>query len=261
MRILALHGFLGDPADWRAFAAAVRSHRPDGVFEAPRLPGHGSGSDLEAPPPAFDGWTDWLLQRIAAQPEPCHLLGYSLGGRLALAAALDPRARGRVRSLALLSASPGLSGDDARAARRALDEQRALRLQEAGLPAFLREWYAQPLFTPLLESRGLDALLERRCGGEASALAEVLRAVSPGRMPHWRPRLGGLEVPLLALAGSRDEPYAGAAREQAALAPRGRAVVLPGAGHALLLEAPGPAASAWLAWIDEMDHEQEDSLP
>lgn len=243
MRALALHGFLGDGADWEPFRDAAVRGLPGLRLAAPTLPGHGS---LPAPPPAeWAGWVDWAVERLLEQGEPCQLLGYSLGGRLALAAALDPRTAGRVSGLCLLSASPGLPGEEARAARRLLDAERARRLREEGLKPFLRDWYSLPLFAPLAEAAGIEALALRRGGGDAEALATAIESLSPGRMPDLRPRLAGLGAPLLALAGERDRAYADDASRLAAAAPGGRFRLLPGAGHALLLEAPAEAAAAW----------------
>lgn len=243
MNLLVLHGFLGDGADWGPFLEALNERRPGLRAAAPTLPGH--GLPPAAPPEAFAGWVDWTVERLLEQPAPCHLLGYSLGGRLALAAALDGRTTGRVASLCLLSASPGLAGEAERAARRRVDAERAESLRADGLKAFLRRWYAQPLFAPLAEAAGVEALARRRASGDAGALARSIEALSPGRMPDFRPRLGELELPVLALAGELDARYAADAGRLAEALPQGRCRLLPSAGHALLLEAPRAAAAAW----------------
>lgn len=246
MRVLALHGFLGDRDDWSGFAAATRV---DGlVLDAPDLPGH--GSTPEPPPTHFTAWVAWVCKRLADADGPVHLLGYSMGGRLALAAALAERDTGRVASLTLLSASPGLADPIGRADRKAADNQRADALVANGLDAFLRQWYETPLFTPLRERIGIDALVSRRNRGRASSLAACLRTAGAGVMPNLRPGLESLATPVLAVAGQRDEKYTALGREVARTAPHGRFASIDGAGHSLLLEAPEYCAELWSDFVD-----------
>jgi len=249
MKALALHGFLGDHHDWDAF----RDSLPTG-FEimAPDLPGHGPRPS--AVPDDFGGWTAWVHDLLSAQDEPVHLLGYSMGGRLALSAALaDPR---YVASLTLLSASPGLATTEERVARLESDTQRAQTLEQHGLEAFLHHWYQLPLFAPLVESRGLHTLVERRRHGHASSLAQALRTGSTGTMPDCRSLLPDLQIPVLTLAGEQDSKYLQLEQDIAAAALHGFFAVLPGAGHALLLEAPHACARRWSAFIKQLHPER-----
>lgn len=230
-----LHGFLGSPADWDPVRGRLAA--APGVECLPCLPGHGTAP--EAVPAELGGWLEWLLERTRDLP-PLDLVGYSLGGRLALQLALA--APERVRHLVLLGAGPGLESRPARAERRARDEAWAARLERDGLEAFLAEWYAQPLFASLMDLDGASALLARRAVGHPAALAVALRAVSPAGQANLWPRLPELSMPVLWLAGSGDESYAASSRRAAARCPRGRLALVPGAGHAAHLERPGALA-------------------
>jgi 2-succinyl-6-hydroxy-2,4-cyclohexadiene-1-carboxylate synthase len=246
LKALALHGFLGDGGDWAAFFAAARSRYPHLDVVTPDLPGHGC---RPVPVPgSFAGWVDWVRGLIT---EPVHLLGYSLGGRLALAVAIAERTSGRVRSLTTLSTSLGLVSCEERALRAARDAALAARLESEGLTAFLREWYLQPLFAPLVERVGLERLLERRGGGDAQLLACALRAAGPGVMDDLRPHLPRLRTAAMMLAGERDDRYVALQRETVATWPRVRTDVVRRAGHALLLEAPAAAAERWCTFLEE----------
>jgi len=249
MKALALHGFLGDHHDWDAF----RDSLPTG-FEimAPDLPGHGL-KPTEVPDD-FDGWTTWVRHLLADQAVPVHLLGYSMGGRLALAAALADSPN--IASLTLLSAAPGLATEEDRRARLDADIKRAQELEQEGLESFLTHWYRLPLFAPLVESRGLAALIERRRHGQASTLAQALRTGSTGAMPDGRPLLPDLTIPVLTLAGEHDSKYLQLEQDIADAVPQGRFAVVPGAGHALLLEAPHACADRWSAFIKQLHSER-----
>lgn len=244
MTILALHGFLGHGADWQAFAATA------GVaMDTPTLPGH--GPDPEPVPHHFTAWVAWVCRRLAEAPGPVHLLGYSMGGRLALATALAEADSGRVASLTLLGAHPGLHTRKERWDREQADCERAARLESAGLATFLDEWYRMPLFAPARAALGRRKLMERRRNGRPDALATALRTVSTGRMPNLRPGLSHLRIPVLVLAGLLDQKFHLLGRELATAIPGGRFAAVPDAGHSLLVEAPVACAALWNEFIEQ----------
>ena len=230
-----LHGFLGAPDDWDEVRS--RLGPAPGLEALPVLPGHGLRPTPV--PERLEGWLDALLEELAGD-DPLELIGYSLGARLALRLAL--RLPGRVRRLALLGAGVGLPGAQERVRRARLDDERAEQLRAQGLAAFLDDWYAQPLFATLRARPRFAEWRARREQGDAAALARALAVASPGRQPDLWPRLGGLALPVLWLAGEHDAPYAAALERAAARCPDGRAARVPGAGHAAHLEEPAALA-------------------
>jgi len=249
MRVLALHGFLGDRSDWSDFTHDARKVLPDLDLDAVDLPGHGN---TPTPVPGdFAGWVDWVRARLDHGAGPTHLIGYSLGGRLALAAALAEVGTGRVSSLTLLAASPGLSDSTERATRLSADRVRAEALTQDGLENFLRSWYQMPLFGPAVELVGLDLLVARRARGQAASLAAALRTAGAAVMPDLRPDLPRLDIPVLTIAGERDPKYIVLERDIAETVPRGRFAALAGVGHSLLIEAPERCADLWCAFVTD----------
>jgi 2-succinyl-6-hydroxy-2,4-cyclohexadiene-1-carboxylate synthase len=173
--------------------------------------------------------------------EPFVLAGYSMGGRIALHAALGLGER--VRRLVLVGASPGLADPAERAARRREDEALAARLVAGSLEAFLREWAALPLFAGMPRGVAEQADADRR-RNTAAGLAAALRGLGTGVMPSLWERLPGLAVPVTLVVGARDAKFRAIAERMAAALPDARVVVAEGAGHAVQLEAPDVVAAA-----------------
>jgi 2-succinyl-6-hydroxy-2,4-cyclohexadiene-1-carboxylate synthase len=176
------------------------------------------------------------------------LCGYSLGGRLALNAAV--REPSRYAAVVVLGAAAGIDEPASRAARRAADEKLAAWMETQPIDKIVEVWERQPLFADQSE-RLIEAQRPGRLAQDPRALARLLRTAGQGAMePVWG-RLQMLDRPLLALAGARDERYRRATRRIAAEAPQGYAAVIEHAGHAAHLQRPSEFTDALLAFLDE----------
>jgi len=225
---LALHGFtLGG-----AMFAGV-GDQFCGELISPDLPGHG-GRD------ATD--TDWgaavtVVCRLAEELRPDVVLGYSMGGRLALAAAL--RAPQLFSRLVLVSTSPGIADQAARANRRAADDTLAAAIETEGVAAFVERWGRRPLLRVPNDPQALVAI---RNANTAAGLAGALRGMGQGSQPFLGGRLGRLEMPVVWVAGDRDLGYAALAKTGAASCRNGRCVITH-SGHNVVAEHPKALAS------------------
>ncbi|MCB9535381.1 MAG: 2-succinyl-6-hydroxy-2,4-cyclohexadiene-1-carboxylate synthase [Myxococcales bacterium] len=224
--LLALHGFTGGGRDFETLAARVPA-----AWIAPDLPGHGG----TRAPATFADTVAALIEIGGAAP--FDLLGYSLGGRVALALAVAHP--DRVRRLVLVGATPGIEAPAERAVRRALDAERAQRLEAEGVAAFLADWQAQPLIATQARidppTRAVMAAVRR--AQTAAGLAASLRGLGTGSMPPLWDALGAVRCPTLLVAGAEDEKFVGVARRMARRMPAARRWVVPGAGHCAHLEA------------------------
>ncbi len=232
--LVFLHGFMGSAADW---AAVVERLAGDFRCVALDLPGHGRSLGRAPAAYAFDGAVAAVHETLGELGvERLRLVGYSMGGRMAMAYALrHPRRVGRVVAV---SASPGLRTPTERAARAALDEERAQAI-ETDLSAFLERWYRMPLFAALAARPSLlAATLAARRRNDPAELARALRGLSPARMPSLWHRLDDLGAPTLAVAGADDPRYVGVVHRMAAEGRPVSPLVLPGAGHSVPTEAP-----------------------
>ncbi len=229
--LVLLHGFTQTRHSWRRTIAALRGARR---ALAPDLPGHGHAAARPASFPACTGYVR------ALGGERFTLAGYSMGGRIALHAAL---ALGdRVDRLVLVGASPGIADAAERAARRAADDALAARIERIGVEAFAREWAALPLWEGQPE-RVAAAAHADRLRNTPEGLAAALRGLGTGAMEPLWDALPSLAVPVVLVVGERDEKFRAIAGRMAAALPRGDVMVIPGAGHAAHLEAPDAVAA------------------
>jgi 2-succinyl-6-hydroxy-2,4-cyclohexadiene-1-carboxylate synthase len=239
--VLFLHGFMGSSQDWRDVVSAL-----DGRYRclAVDLPGHGASLGLSHECYTIEGATRALLALLDKLDirRPV-LVGYSMGGRLALYLAL--RHPERCAGLFLESASPGIEDPEERQARREADEGKARRLESGDLETFLADWYRQPLFASLSRHEGLvEAMIAVRAHNDPGELARSLRGM--GDQPSLWTELGVLRVPALVVIGELDAKYADIAARMASLNSHMRAAIVPGAGHNVRLEAP----EAYLALLE-----------
>ena len=226
VKLLLLHGFTATGAGWDAVRRHVDAERYEP--EAPDLRGHGGRSHDR--PVTIEACVDDLRQS-----EPYALAGYSMGGRVALHLALaQPEL---VRRLFLVSTTAGLEDPAERDARRQADDDLADGIEGAGLEAFARSWAAQPLFADQ-PAEAVAAAQRDRLRNTAEGLAASLRGMGTGAMtPVWN-RLHELTMPATVVVGERDPKFRELGERLVAALPDAELVVIPGAGHAVHLEAP-----------------------
>ena len=209
-----------------------------------------TGTGTAPPGAAYDAHTGWfgalargLSAACARATHPPILVGYSMGGRVALYTALHHP--GTASGLVLLGADPGIEQAAARDRRWARDLALARELAAAEGDAFtiwLQRWYAAPLFESLRAHPDFPQLLRRRGRQRPAYLAAALRGLSVARQPSLWPALPQLTVPALFVAGAEDPKYRGIAARIGQIGEPWRTAVCPGAGHAVHLERPAMVA-------------------
>ena len=248
--LLLLHGFLGSHLDFAAILPALCEHF---YCITPDFPGH--GQTLTAPGSyTFSATAKTLLSLLDYLGiARTHLLGYSMGGRLALYLACCFSER--FSRVVLESASPGLKTAAARQQRVKKDEAIAHQIETIPLSTFLAQWYSNPLFDSLNNHLdGYNAMRQRRQHNSATELAQALRGFSTGRQrPLWS-ALPNLETPLLLLAGALDDKFVALNREMAQV---GKAApitlrIVANYGHNLHLETPDAYTQAVIQFLPHL---------
>lgn len=234
---LLLHGFTGAPDAWADVIARLDIGPK---IYAPVLAGHGPHP---VPATSFRAEVERLCDIAAAElGAGVHLVGYSLGARVALGMLVaHPE---RFARATLIGVNPGMPDGPDKEARRDRDERWARRLEHGGIQAFVDEWERLPLWTTQTElpAETLAAQRATRMSHDPVALAGAMRALGLAEMPDYTPALSELDVDVTLVAGAEDEKFSAIAARMATRLPRGRAVTVDGAGHNVVLERPAAVA-------------------
>lgn len=254
--VLVLHGFTGGAESMEGVASPLATRCRVARLE---LVGHGeSDAPEDVAPYAMEACARQVVQAASALGfERPHLVGYSMGGRAALATAVaHPDA---FSSVTLIGATAGIADEEERAARIAADEALADRIERDGLEAFVDHWMALPIFAS--QSRlGPDFLARARAERlrqRPTGLAKSLRGMGAGaQAPVWD-GLARVTVPVLLTVGGEDAKFRAIAAALAEALPDARVEIIEAAGHAAHLEDAKAFAAVLGAFLAEVERRSE----
>ncbi|MGM9945375.1 MAG: 2-succinyl-6-hydroxy-2,4-cyclohexadiene-1-carboxylate synthase [Lysinibacillus sp.] len=234
--IVMLHGFTGSTKTWEHVASMLPQYR----IIAIDCIGHGQ---TESP-------KDYTLYKMdhqlavleevfeALQLTSFTLIGYSMGGRIALSYAV--KYPGRVQTLILESASPGLRTEQERNVRKEADDALANKIEANGVVSFVNAWENIPLFASQkrLPQHIQQAIREERLQQNEQGLANSLRGIGTGMMPPMWDKLHTLSFPVTLITGSLDTKFVDIAREMTTFIPKVRHLTVNDVGHVIHVENP-----------------------
>lgn len=240
--ILLLHGFMGSSDDFHEVISLLSE---EFCCLAVDLPGHGkTAKRCEARSNRVKGDEACYNMSNTAQGlidlldelkiDKCSLVGYSMGGRLALYMMLNFPSQ--FEKVILESATAGLKTAAERKTRRQADAERALDLEKCDFRQFLEKWYHRPLFKSLRNHPDFGKMMSRRLENNPLELAKSLRNMCTGNMvPLWD-RLAENKIPLLLLVGEYDPKFKEINAEMAGLCEMAQLQIVAKAGHNVHLE-------------------------
>lgn len=244
--LVLLHGFLGSPADWDDLRSRLEGRK---CFALPLI-GHPPHTYGHMRPTPFASVSQDIAEALEPRA-PYDVLGYSMGGRVALHL-LCSRPE-LFRRAVVVGASPGIDDAEERRRRALHDEKVAERLARGPAERFVAWWYDQQIFASLRAHPAFEGLRARReatCRSHGAGMADGLRILGVGQQEPLRKPLATCPVPALLMAGSLDAKYVASNRELAAANPQFQAVTVPGAGHAPHLEQPDEFLRIVRDWLD-----------
>jgi 2-succinyl-6-hydroxy-2,4-cyclohexadiene-1-carboxylate synthase len=223
-RVALLHGFTQTKSAWDPVIALLGNDFHTISFDAP---GHGDAAML----PFNCSEAAEAVNNIAGDAT---YVGYSLGGRIMLhAALLFPE---EVERLVLISASPGIQDPTEREARIAADSTLAERIGSLGVEAFVDDWMSMPMFAGLDSSNNQRAA---RLTNTADGLIRSLKLCGTGAQESFWSRLGELKMPVLLIVGESDQKFVDLNQEMKnAIGSNAQLEIVPGVGHSVPLEDP-----------------------
>lgn len=235
--IVLLHGFTGSTDTWREMIDILLTQHHVITVD---LIGHGrTASPTEPERYQMNEQIEDLHQLLAdLHIEQPILLGYSMGGRVALGYAATYS--DQIAGLILESSSPGLGTEAERTTRCVADAKLAERIENEGIEKFVDFWQEIPLFhsqKKLSDEKQLAVRLER-LKQQPLGLANSLRGIGTGRQPSYWDELTHLAFPVLLITGSEDEKFENIAREMKRLLPNALHETIKDAGHAIHVEKP-----------------------
>lgn len=245
--LVLLHGFTGDASTLQSLTDRLSD---DHLVITPNLVGHG-GSTGPRDRYGVDAMVDQVLDALTALgiPAPYDMVGYSMGGRVALTMAC--REPATVASLSLIGASAGLATAEERAERVDADEELAASIVTDGLEPFVDRWMANPLFATQsrLGEEFLAHARAQRLGNDAEELARSLRGAGTGSMRPLHDDLPGCPMPVALIVGADDAKFRAIAEDLSETLPDARVTTVADAGHAAHLEQPDAVVDSILATV------------
>ncbi|MCU0797663.1 MAG: alpha/beta fold hydrolase [Akkermansiaceae bacterium] len=215
--IWCLHGAVGMAEDWKGLVVPGWAVKRVDLWRF-----------LDCCPMSMPEFGRALNEEAAATPGKKVLLGYSMGGRLALHALLEKGLGPQWEAAVIVSAHPGLEEESDRAARRAADAEWAGRAIHGEWADFLGKWNAQDVLAAGEGKSGLSLGDRSKLAPRRNSVARSFIDWSLGAQEPLGERVRReISCPLLWMAGERDEKFRDLAYRVGAL----ETSIVPGAGH------------------------------
>ncbi|PHM28075.1 2-succinyl-6-hydroxy-2,4-cyclohexadiene-1-carboxylate synthase [Xenorhabdus budapestensis] len=217
-----LHGLLGSGNDWLPIVNACNQYTSLVID----FPGHGNSADITITG-GFAEMSKLLNETLLVhQIHDYWLIGYSLGGRIAMYhATQNHNNQQRLRGILVEGGNPGLFSQQERDARLLHDRRWVQRFREEPMLEVLADWYQQPVFADLSPEQRLRFIHLRR-QNRGSSIAGMLENTSLGHQPWLVPALQKLAVPFVYLCGEHDQKFKEIVKQYAL-----PSKIIPQAGH------------------------------
>lgn len=234
--LICLHGFLGSGADFDPLLPKFIQSGYHNIH-CPDL-----SSDL-------DGVVNRIQSFIQSSTEgSVDLLGYSMGGRIALH--VTHQHPSWIKNLILIGASPGIQNETDRKKRLDHDIRLVHRLKQMGIKAFVNEWMENPIIRSQknIPKNIRDKMIQRRYEMDPELVSQSLILLGTGALPSLWKELKNIQTPTTLITGDLDTKFCGISSRMAELMPNASHLNIPNVGHAAHLENIVGFTDAFLAF-------------
>lgn len=236
--VLFLHGFSGSSEDW--FFAKNKLHQKFCPILIDLL-GHGNSSSPENTELYSSSSQIEILHRSVNELslEKFIIVGYSMGGRLALSYAM--KYSDKVIGLLLESTSFGIKNNNERAKRIIADNSLSDFIEKSTIDSFIEYWLGLPLFStmnmlPYAQIEELKNQKKKICN--KMGLSNSLRGFSTGKMPNYFKKLSDFHIPVSLVTGKLDIKFSEIATKANELLPDSKLYIVNDCGHNVHFEKP-----------------------
>lgn len=247
--LILLHGFAGSTESWAEHVNHFSKYYHTVVVD---LLGHGKTNFSSKDKIFYSVFNESLLRLIETHTTfPRHILGYSMGGRVATR--LLTHAPEKFSSVILISCGMGLSRDRQRKERIISDNILADNIRQNGMEWFVEYWHHIPLFATRknMAVETLAKLTKIWMGQNPDELAKALQFFSVGNQAYILPQLSKLSVPILYMAGDHDSEYMLIGKDVNEILRNSYLTILENCGHDVPLEAPVQFRKKVLKFLDD----------
>ncbi len=233
--VLFLHGFTGSSEDWEfIFDFTPQNYLPFAID----LIGHGKTDSPNDP--QFYTCTSIVNQINSILNffnfDKIILVGYSMGGRIALSYSL--KNIDKILALVLESTTAGIESIEEKKKRVEQDFLLSEFIINEGVEKFIEYWFNTPLFSELKQLENFNQIIEKRKLNNPIGLANTLKSFSTGLMNSYWDKLNLINFPVLLITGGKDEKYTSQNFLMNNLIPNSRHKIIPNANHNTHLEKP-----------------------
>lgn len=242
--IVFLHGLLGSGDDWHA----TRSYLSEFSSIAVDLPGHGHRAleSCDNFKHCCDQISDTVLTQVT-QHQPIVLVGYSLGGRIAMSGvAHNALSALNIQSLIVEGGNFGLKSEHEKQQRWQNDHRWANRFRQEPIEQVLSDWYQQPVFSSLNDEQR-QQIVAKRSANLGTSIASMLEATSLARQDFLLDALKQTGVSTHYICGEKDNKFSQLAKQSGLSFSQ-----VSGAGHNVHLEQPRAFADIVRTQLDRL---------
>lgn len=232
--ILFLHGFMGNLHDFQEVADLISEQFCCLLID---LPGHGNTKVKQKRDYAMPNLAQAIIELLnILQIHQCYLLGYSMGGRVALY--LTIYFPSYFKRVILESTSPGLATKAERDRRIRNDVKLAEKLESEDYSLFLEQWYSNPLFDSFLKHPNYHQAIAKKLNNNPHKLAQSLRQMGTGIQPSLWHQLSVNKIQLLLVVGELDQKFITINQKIASLSSQSQLKIVNSCGHNVHFEQP-----------------------